>query len=87
MPRFLDCIIILQEPLAAAEAVSSVRRILAEEGFSPSDNDIRSRTVLMDLTPSLQELRDQMRPHWKRELRVAERKGLRWRGELEPLPR
>ncbi|HEY3044202.1 MAG TPA: peptidoglycan bridge formation glycyltransferase FemA/FemB family protein [Vicinamibacterales bacterium] len=50
--------------------------ILAEEGFLPSAHEVHSRTILMDLTPSLQEVRDQMRPHWKRELKVAERKGL-----------
>jgi hypothetical protein len=50
--------------------------ILAEEGFSSAGVETRSRTILMDVRPSLQELRDGMRPHWKRELKLAERKAL-----------
>jgi lipid II:glycine glycyltransferase (peptidoglycan interpeptide bridge formation enzyme) len=30
----------------------------------------------MDITPSLKDLYEGMRPHWKRELKIAERKGL-----------
>jgi hypothetical protein len=50
--------------------------VLAEEGFSPLTKATRSRTILMDLCPPLSDLREGMQPHWKRELKVAERKAL-----------
>ena len=51
----------------------SVSAILAEEGFSSLGDDMRGRTILMDLHPSLTDLRGGMKSHWKRELKVAER--------------
>jgi len=50
--------------------------ILQEEGFSSTGTQSRSRTILMDITPSLKDLYEGMRPHWKRELKIAERKEL-----------
>lgn len=50
--------------------------ILAEEGFSLTCEETRSRTILMDLTPPLEVLRQGMKPHWKRELKLAERNAL-----------
>lgn len=50
--------------------------IIKEEGFSTVGGQSRSRTILMDITPSLKDLNEGMRPHWKRELKIAERKGL-----------
>lgn len=50
--------------------------ILKEEGFSSLGSETRSRTILMDLTPPIEDLRAGMKPHWKRELKVAERCGL-----------
>lgn len=50
--------------------------ILAEEGFLSSGKEPRSRTILMDIAPSLDDLRSGMNAHWKRELKVAERKNL-----------
>ena len=50
--------------------------ILAEEGFSLSANQTRARTILMDLCAPLEQLREGTRPHWKRELKIAERIGL-----------
>jgi hypothetical protein len=50
--------------------------ILKEEGFSSAGLESRSRTILMDLTPPLEDLRAGMKPHWKRELKAAERCGL-----------
>jgi hypothetical protein len=44
---------------------------LKEEGFARAVADARSRTILMDLTPSLDELQSRLRPHWRRELKVA----------------
>ena len=49
---------------------------LAEEGFSSLGEATRSRTILMDLKPSLEDLREGMRSHWRRQLKVAERNGL-----------
>jgi lipid II:glycine glycyltransferase (peptidoglycan interpeptide bridge formation enzyme) len=49
--------------------------ILKEEEFSILQISA-SRTILMDLNPSLEGLREGMMPHWKRELKVAERKQL-----------
>jgi hypothetical protein len=50
--------------------------ILAEEGFVSIGEARRSRTILMDLSPSIEELREGMRPHWKRYLKVSERSQL-----------
>jgi lipid II:glycine glycyltransferase (peptidoglycan interpeptide bridge formation enzyme) len=49
---------------------------LQEEGFSILRGVSDKRTILMDLSPSLDSLREGMLPHWKRELKVAERKQL-----------
>ena len=45
--------------------------ILEEEGFVRASNERRTRTILMDLTPSLDELQERLLPHWRRELKVA----------------
>ena len=50
--------------------------VLAEEGLSSSGKENRSRTILMDLSPSLENLHQGMGAMWKRNLKVAERKGL-----------
>jgi lipid II:glycine glycyltransferase (peptidoglycan interpeptide bridge formation enzyme) len=51
--------------------------ILEEEGFSVLQGlSSGNRTILMDLSPSLEGIREGMMPHWKRELKVAERKEL-----------
>jgi lipid II:glycine glycyltransferase (peptidoglycan interpeptide bridge formation enzyme) len=50
--------------------------ILQEEGFSVLGGVSANRTILMDLSPSLEGLREGMMPHWKRELKIAERKKL-----------
>jgi hypothetical protein len=58
--------------------------VLAEEGFSSAPEHERSRTILMDLRPSLEELRDGMLAHWKRELKVAQRNALETIEGTEP---
>jgi hypothetical protein len=63
-------------PLAFADESSPLSSILTEEGFSSLRQDRRGRTILMDLRPSLEDLRQGMRPHWRRELKVAEKRGL-----------
>jgi lipid II:glycine glycyltransferase (peptidoglycan interpeptide bridge formation enzyme) len=50
--------------------------ILKEEGFSSVPSDTRGRTILMDLSSSLEDLREGMGGHWKRELKSAERRDL-----------
>lgn len=47
--------------------------ILAEEGYSSSRNDVRSRTILMELSPPLENLRRGMRKQWRHSLTAAER--------------
>jgi lipid II:glycine glycyltransferase (peptidoglycan interpeptide bridge formation enzyme) len=47
--------------------------ILREEGFSKSRNRRGSRTIIMDLTSSIDELYTRLRPHWQRELKVAKK--------------
>lgn len=59
-----------------AESLRS-KVILEEEGFISSPGDTTSRTILMDIQPPVEELRDGMNAHWKRELKLAEKKGLR----------
>jgi lipid II:glycine glycyltransferase (peptidoglycan interpeptide bridge formation enzyme) len=45
--------------------------VLQEEGFSRVEGTNRARTILMDLSPTLDELQKGLRPHWQRELKVA----------------
>ena len=40
------------------------------------EGEKRSRTILMDLSPSLDDLRQGLRPHWQRELKVADKQKL-----------
>jgi lipid II:glycine glycyltransferase (peptidoglycan interpeptide bridge formation enzyme) len=46
--------------------------IITEEGFSCTPNQPQVRTILMDLNPSIDELRQGMKRNWKRNLRHAE---------------
>jgi lipid II:glycine glycyltransferase (peptidoglycan interpeptide bridge formation enzyme) len=59
-------------PIVIDDADASFSAILQEEGFS-ARRESRGRTILMDLSPDLDELREGMRAHWKRELKVAEK--------------
>ncbi len=54
----------------------SLSEILTEEGFSPVSSVARGRTILMDLNPTLEELRGSMGSHSKRNLKTAEQGGL-----------
>jgi hypothetical protein len=58
-----------------ADASADFLTMLEGEGFSLSGGS-RSRTILMDLRPCLEDLRSGMRPHWARELKVAEKRYL-----------
>lgn len=50
--------------------------ILEEEGFVRRKEAKRSCTILMDVSPPLGNLRKGLRPHWQRELKVAEKQKL-----------
>lgn len=54
---------------------SGLASILKEEGFSLSGEN-PDRTLLLSLTPSLEDLRKGMGSHWRRYLKVAEKNGL-----------
>ena len=58
----------------AARRRPGCSRTLADEGFSVAGRT-PGRTILMDMAPSLDDLRKGMKAHWQRELRVAERNG------------
>jgi len=62
-------------PVVSAGDAGQLESILEDEGFSPQPAT-GSSTLIMDLTPPLAALRDGMRPHWKRYLKVAERNNL-----------
>jgi lipid II:glycine glycyltransferase (peptidoglycan interpeptide bridge formation enzyme) len=49
---------------------------LDAEGFSLAPNRARGRTILMDLKPSLDDLKSGLTRHWARELKRAEKKEL-----------
>jgi lipid II:glycine glycyltransferase (peptidoglycan interpeptide bridge formation enzyme) len=58
-------------PVLFEEEHGWVLPILEEEGFVRASDEGRTRTILMDLTPSMDELQERLRPHWRRELKVA----------------
>jgi len=63
-------------PNICGEEVDGFARILGEEGFAPVSSQMRDRTILIDLIPSLEELRTGIKRNWKRNLKVAEEAGL-----------
>jgi hypothetical protein len=63
-------------PLLFDPDASVYMPMLAEEGFERVAGDAPSRTILMDLRPPLEQLRNGIRAHYKRELKRAERNGL-----------
>jgi lipid II:glycine glycyltransferase (peptidoglycan interpeptide bridge formation enzyme) len=63
-------------PVVFENEIPGCAEIFSEEGFASSAQEMRSRTILMDLSPSLAELHEGMKPHWKRELKVAQKQNL-----------
>lgn len=59
-------------PLLFEDNSTSLLSILEEEGFGRVGEEKSPRTILMDMNPSLADLRAGMRRNWKRNLRVAE---------------
>ena len=62
-------------PFLFQDGTCNFASILEEEGFSAC-NDQPDRTLLLDLTRPLDELRKGLRPHWHRYLKVAEKNGM-----------
>jgi len=60
-------------PVAFDSVGACFSQILEEEGFSSMTNGTPGRTILMDLSAPLTDLREGMNAHWKRELKVAEK--------------
>ena len=52
--------------------VQGLNAVIGEEGFAPVRNQVRNRTILMDLTPPLTVLRQGLGRNWKRNLKRAE---------------
>jgi lipid II:glycine glycyltransferase (peptidoglycan interpeptide bridge formation enzyme) len=50
--------------------------IIAQEDFMPVKHTAHERTILMDVTPPLAELRNGLSSHWKRGLKVGEKNNL-----------
>jgi len=63
-------------PLLFDDGSSDFVSILREEGFSWLGKERRERTLLIDLSRPIEELRASLRPHWRRQLKSAERNGL-----------
>jgi len=63
-------------PMLFEEDSSEYSEILATEGFGLRTAQTKSSTLLLDLSPTLDVLRQGMNPHWKRKLKQAEREGL-----------
>ena len=63
-------------PLLFDDDAPSLLSILKEEGFSRSGEEKLHQTLLVDLSRSLGDLREGLRPHWHRYLKVAERNRL-----------
>jgi lipid II:glycine glycyltransferase (peptidoglycan interpeptide bridge formation enzyme) len=62
-------------PALFQDANSCIAAILIEEGFT-SGAGPRDRTLLLDVSRPLEDLRNGLRPHWHRYLKVAEKNGL-----------
>jgi len=60
-------------PILFEDESAGFLTILEDEGFGRGSGKGQARTILMDLTPSLDEIRKSLRPHWQRELKVSEK--------------
>jgi len=63
-------------PLLFETDADCLGEILKDEGFRSVGAFAPSRTIIMDLNRSIEDIRRGMRPHWQRELKAAERGGL-----------
>ena len=73
-------------PIAFRGKDDQLEEILMEEGYRNYDDGKSHRTLIMDLTPALQEIRANMDRRWRRSLNQAEKKKLEViQGEEEAL--
>jgi len=63
-------------PLLFDDGSGRFASILEEEGFAWRGKEERDRTLLIDLGLPLSDLRQGLRPHWRRQVKLAERSGL-----------
>jgi hypothetical protein len=63
-------------PLALKDEPHDLQALLLEEGFRPIGGPTEQRLILMDLRPTLDEIRAGMSAHGRRNLRTAERNNL-----------
>lgn len=63
-------------PLLFEDDSGSCLDILHEEGYAPSPEKERSRTLLLDIRPPIEDLRKQLSQRWRRCLTKAERNNL-----------
>lgn len=65
-------------PFGFEETDADVEQVLREEGCRPTEGlqRDRHRTILVDLEPSAEELRQRLRKSWRRTLRLSEEAGL-----------
>jgi lipid II:glycine glycyltransferase (peptidoglycan interpeptide bridge formation enzyme) len=70
-----NCIIRIS-PHVAGEHKDQMKRILETEGFRENLSERPYRTLMLDLSPSLDELRGNLLPRWRRHLNKAEKNNL-----------
>jgi lipid II:glycine glycyltransferase (peptidoglycan interpeptide bridge formation enzyme) len=63
-------------PLMFANETKHESRMLGEENYEPKVNHGSKMTILMDLSPPIEELRGGLHRNWKRNLKTAEGHGL-----------
>lgn len=63
-------------PLMFANETKHKLRMFSEEQYEPKVNNGSKMTILMDLSPSIEELRGGLHRNWKRNLKAAEGHGL-----------
>ncbi|SPP99527.1 conserved hypothetical protein [Candidatus Sulfobium mesophilum] len=63
-------------PNQVCESTGAMRSMLMAEGFRPEPAAVPYNTLVMDLSPSLDELRRGLRKNWSQHLGQAERRGL-----------
>src|SRR5580704_12381426 len=63
-------------PLMFASETKDESRMFREENYEPKVNHGSKMTILMDLSPSIEELRSGLHRNWKRNLKAAEGRGL-----------
>lgn len=64
------------QPYAFKDDSADLVEVLEEEGLSSRGELPGGRTLVLDLSAELNTLRERVRPHWLRELKVAEKRNL-----------